>query len=417
MLNVAAHDLKAGFAGISRGGPTLTLLITRKHRLLATSLVILLSQPVFGAELGGKPIAIGLYVGNPNAGDPAAEAEFEQNYSRFAAILGLAPRLITVFIDHQKPISQWVDNASWQADSNRKSSAAGPLMPVISLPMASTAPGSPAPQQMFQNFAAGLYDDVLRDMVKAWADQGYHEQFWRPGWEMNLASAPWYAGSEAGMQTDWINAFRHIAVVLQEAAAQNGVTLQVIWNPNTANYSNAGVATHTLYPGDGYVDVIGADVYSDISPYGSPNAMYDWSKNDGSTLSDLKQWASSPVNLKHYWTYPAGTQWALDSSQSHSLSLQDLLDFAQTRGKPFAIPETGAGSTGDGAGMRDDPAFVEWLAATLAQTTAQVLFVNIWDSNGGADYKFSAPEDGKPSEAAAWGHYFGNAGSGQPSGQ
>ena len=385
----------------------------RKRYFLAASVAMVLSQSVLAAELGGKPIAIGLYVGNPNSGDSAAEAEFQRNYNDFSATLGLAPRLITVFIDQQKPISQWVDNAGWQATSNRRSQAASQLTPVISLPMASVAPGSPSPQQTFRNFAAGAYDDVLRNMVKAWADQGYHQQFWRPGWEMNLASAPWYAGSDLATQTDWVNAFRHIAVVLQAAAVQNGVDLQVIWNPNTANYSNAGVATRTLYPGDGYVDVIGADTYSDINPYGSPNAIYDWAKNNGSTTSDLKQWASNPINLKHYWTYPAATQWALDSSQGHSLSLQDLLDFAQVRGKPFAIPETGAGSTGDGAGVKDDPAFVEWLSATLAKTSATVLFVNIWDSNGGADYKFSAPEDGKPLEAAAWGRYFGNAGSGQ----
>lgn len=379
--------------------------------LLVNCFLIFVCQSGAMSELASKSIPIGIYVGNPNGSDPAAEALFEKYYNEFTQTLGLQPQFITAFVDHQKPIDQWVNNASWQAWSNRNSPIASQLTPVISLPMASLAAGSPTQDQFYKNFASGAYDDTLRSMVKAWSDQGFKQQYWRPGWEMNLASSPSYAGSDPSTQADWISAFQHISSVLHQAAVQNSVDLKVIWNPSTSNYSDAGVATQTLYPGNKYVDVIGADVYSDISPYGSPNAIYDWAKINGSTTSDLKQWASDPVNLKHYWTYPAATQWAIDSSQGHSLSLQDLIDFARAQGKPLAIPETGAGSTSDGAGVSDDPAFVEWLASTLANSGVTIPFVNIWDSNGGANYKFSAPEDGKPLEAAAWGRYFGNVAS------
>ena len=379
--------------------------------LIVNYLLIFVCQHGAMSELTSKSIPVGIYAGNPNGSDPAAEALFEKYYSQFAQTLGINPQFITAFIDHQQPIDQWINNASWQAWSNRNSPVASQLTPVISLPMASLAAGSPTQDQFYKNFASGAYDETLRSMVKAWSDQGFKQQYWRPGWEMNLESSPSYAGSDPATQADWISAFQHISSVLHEAAIQNGVDLQVIWNPSTSNYSNAGVATKTLYPGNNYVDIIGADVYADISPYGSPNAIYDWAKNDGSTTSDLQQWASDPANLKHYWTYPAATQWAVDSSQGHSLSLQDLIDFARAQGKPLAIPETGAGSTNDGAGVKDNPAFVEWLASTLANSGVTVPFVNIWDSNGGANYKFSAPEDGKPLEAAAWGRYFGNVAS------
>ena len=60
--------------------------------------------------------------------------------------------------------------------------------------------------------------------------------------------------------------------------------------------------------------------------------------------------------------------------------------------------------------MNDDGNFPMWVAQEL--TTAQaaglkIAFVTIWDSNGGGNYEFSYPSDGKPEEAASWAKYLG----------
>jgi len=74
------------------------------------------------------------------------------------------------------------------------------------------------------------------------------------------------------------------------------------------------------------------------------------------------------------------------------------------------VSETGAGNSGAGRDVTDDPAFPEWLSATLkaAQAAGEpIQFVNIWDSNGGGNYAFTGAGANKPLEAAAWSRYFG----------
>jgi hypothetical protein len=233
---------------------------------------------------------------------------------------------------------------------------------------------------------------------------------------MNLGSTAGYVGSSASLQALWIAAFQHIYTTLHAAASADGVNLKVIWNPGVTNDTTAGNATQTLWPGAQYVDVIGADVYADVYPYGagSSQGIYDWDKsgqelNSPNPVYDtsLQQWASDPVNLEHYYTYPASDQYVLDASGGSALSLQDIIDFAKAQGKPIAICETGAGATGDGAGLSDNPTFVQWLSSTLENSGVPVDFVSIWDSNGGGSYEFSNASDDKPLEAAAWAKYFG----------
>jgi hypothetical protein len=363
---------------------------------------------------GSTPFPLGVFVGNPNNSDASAEATFDASYRQFATIMGSQAQYMDAFVDASVPSSQWLSNAEWAAASFKASPTAKTMIPVIGLPMASSAAGSPTADQTFKNFAAGDYDSIIQGMVKSWTSSGFTTQYWRPGVEMNLSSSPGFVTSDSATQSDWIAAFQHIYTVLHAAGTADGVNVQVLWNPGITNYSDAGVATQTLYPGNQYVDVIAADVYSDVYPFGTTTALYDWDKS-GQVIksthpvfdSSLGQWAGDPINLAHYYTYPASGQYSLDESQDHSLSLQNLIDLAKTEGKPLAIAETGAGNTADGAGLSDNPTFVQWLAATLAGSGVPVKFVNIWDSNGGGKYEFSDSSDDKPKEEAAWAHYFG----------
>lgn len=359
------------------------------------------------------PYPLGAYIGNPNPGDPSAEAQFESNYTSFVNTMGTTPSYLDNFIDGTQPVSSWVQNASWEAWSNANSPDAHGTAPVIALPMSSTAGGSLSPDQQFQAFASGQYDSVLTGIVNAWAAQGYSSLVFRPGWEMNMTGGPNYAGDSAQDQSDWVAAFRHIYTVLHQAGAADGVNINVVWNPGITSYSNVE-ATTNLYPGNQYVDTIGADAYSDIYPYsdgtnasGQPQ-YHDW--DTGGEDTSVAQFISDPVNREHYWSFPAATEWSADGSDGHSQSLTSLIQFAEQQGKPFAIPETGAGNSNSGTDVTDDAAFPQWLSQQLSAAEGSglsVSFVNLWDSNGGGNYEFSYPSDGKPQEAAAWAQYFG----------
>ena len=130
----------------------------------------------------------------------------------------------------------------------------------------------------------------------------------------------------------------------------------------------------------------------------------------GKEDTSLAQFFADPVNRTHYWTNPAANEYSLDASGGHSLSLGNLITFAEQQGKTFAIGETGAGNAGNGADVLDDPTFPQWLASTLQTAQSQglnVAYVNIWDTNQGGTYEFSNAADLKPQEAAAWAKYFG----------
>ncbi len=355
------------------------------------------------------PIPYGAYLSNPDNSNATAEALFQTEYSDLTKLMGAAPQFLTTFVDQTQQISNWAGNAQWAATSMALAVGAGSTTPVIALPLSSSAAGTLSSDQQFQAFASGQYDSVIQGIVNAWAQQGFKNLVFRPGWEMNL-EGPTYAGDSAQDQADWVKAFQHVYTVLHQAAATDGINVTVVWNPGTTNYSNAE-ATTNLYPGDSYVDAIGADVYSGIHPYSdSPSTAeyHDW--DTGQEDTSVAQFIADPINRAHYWSDPAATEWSNDGSGGHSQSLDSLLAFAEAHGKSFAIPETGAGNSSDGTDVSDDAAFPQWLSQqlTAAQATGlKIDFADIWDSNGGGAYQFSEPGDNKPNEAAAWAKYFG----------
>ena len=354
-------------------------------------------------------LPLGAYLNIPDASDPSTEAIFEANYASFTSLMGISPQFIDNYVDYTQPISAWVNNAAWAAQSYAQAPNVMGMTPVIGLPLASIAAGSSTPDAQFQAFASGKYDNVIQSVLQSWVTEGFTNLIFRPGWEMNVPG-PTYAGDDAQSQADWVAAFQHVYTVLHKEATLLGVNVQVVWNPGTINYTNAE-ATKELYPGNGYVDIIGADVLSDMYRYSDTSGTltyHDW--DTGGEDTSVAQFIADPINRAHYWTFPAATEWSNDSSGGHSQSLDSLIQFAEQQGKPFAIPETGAGNSNAGTDVSDDAAFPQWLASQLAAAQAsgeEIDFVNIWDSNGAGNYEFSNNSDNKPQEAAAWAQYFG----------
>ena len=356
---------------------------------------------------------LGVYLGNPSGSDPVAEQAFEQGYNSFVSTVGVKPTYISNYIYNGEVPYNWVGATGWQAWSNAQSPIAKTMIPVISMQMSSTDPSAGTPMSQFQAFASGTNDYIINEIVDVWYNNGFTKLIFRLGTEMNIPGTLGYAGDDPASQAAWVQAFQHVSNVLHARGVYKNMDIQVVWNPDTTNYSNAHATPNSwsagMYPGDAYVDIIGADMYADMYPYNDPDGLYfDW--DTGGEDSSIPQLAADYINGEHYWTYPAANINCLDCSGGHSQTLDSLIAFALQHNKPFAIPETGAGNSQNGHDTNDNAAFPMWLGQELNTAHAaglRIAFVTIWNSNGGGNYQFSTPSDGKPNEAAAWAKYFG----------
>lgn len=355
---------------------------------------------------------LGVYAGNPNGNDSSAEASFENQYNSFVSTTGASPQFMDAFTDYTQDPSQWASNASWTAWSWAQSPDASSLTPVIGVPMSDNNYSSD-PDQFFQAISAGTFDADYKGIVDAWAAQGFKTLPLRLGYEMNVpADSPWYMGNNPSAIADWVAAFQHLSTLLKAQGAADGVNVKIVWNPVESSQGDTAQQVLSSYPGNQYVDVIGTDVYSPVSP----ESLYDWADNNGTYDLSLSQWFSNPVNREHYWSYPGATPSDPTDQSGVGWSLQDAVQLAEETGKPIAVPETGAGGSGT-YGPTDDPAFPAWLASELSQPGGpQVAFVNIWDTSGSnGDWDFSSSGADKAQEAAAWARYFGAASAGATS--
>jgi beta-mannanase len=98
----------------------------------------------------------------------------------------------------------------------------------------------------------------------------------------------------------------------------------------------------SVYPGDAYVDYIGADVYNQSWNYPASDAKDRWNQ---------------------FVTEPYGLQWQAA--------------FAQQHGKPISFPEWATGTRPDGHGGGDDPYFVQQMSAWIA--SHNVYYHSYWD--------------------------------------
>ena len=340
---------------------------------------------------------LGVYVFDPNSTDPSAEAWFENQFNTFTAAMGTKPLYMDAFTDYYVDWSQWVPIQDGLARSWAASPVLGGVTPVMNIPMATNSDWNNA-DQVFKDIIAGKHDDVFVGLINSWKKVGYVTVDARIGPEMNGTFEPWYMGNDPATVADWTNAFRHIADLVHSVP---GIVVRTVWNPADLNYTNQ--PTSSAYPGDKYVDVIGADIYNVMYPA----TLYDWDKNDGTYDANVQQWFSDPVNREHYWANPNATQWNPNGYDPGQWGVKQVLAFAAAHNKPLGIAETGAGGNGTSTGPVDDPDFPKWLYSVLSLPGApKVDYVNIWDINPG-DGNWQFTDGTKPLEAAAWQQYFG----------
>ena len=177
-----------------------------------------------------------------------------------------------------------------------------------------------------KDVAAGLHDSDFRVAAEAIA-AAQPDAVIRIGWEMN---GDWMAWAAAGVEVEYIGAYRHAVRVFRAASPRFKFDWCVNWGRNQ-------VPPDLLYPGDDAVDVIGADVYD--LPY---------------EADVVKRWREKVLET------PFGLDWLVRFSAQHD--------------KKMSVPEWGVGLSG----AADDPYFIDrmrdWFAAHADRIAYQAYF-------------------------------------------
>jgi hypothetical protein len=186
---------------------------------------------------------------------------------------------------------------------------------VYSVPMLPDTPSTLA------DGARGSYDAHFERLARLLISRGQGGATIRLGWEFN---GDWYRWNAAVNPSAFVTYWRRIVNAMRR---QPGAAFRFDWCPNLGRGT---VAPDRVYPGDTYVDYVGADVYD-----------HGW-------------WPGykDPVNRwKELMDQPYGLRWQRD--------------FARAHGKRMSFPEWGVVERADGHGGGDNPYFVEQLHAWI----------------------------------------------------
>ncbi len=190
---------------------------------------------------------------------------------------------------------------------------------------ASTAAGQASARANLQATLNGTNDAAYRTAASYLKSGGFPNAIIRLGWEFDGDWMPW---SSKGNEALWVAAYRHV----HDLFAAISPSFRFDWNGDSSYLQNATAA----YPGDGYVDIVGLDVYD---------------KGMGGAVA----WNSSTKT----WSDPAAA-WA---GIQPNLAYQR--DFAISHGKPVSYPEwalTGVNATVTSQVGGDDPTFVQGMS-------------------------------------------------------
>jgi hypothetical protein len=204
--------------------------------------------------------------------------------------------------------SWWVDGWSRSAWRDRI---------VYSVPMLPDTPSSLAAG------ARGEYDAHFERLARMLIGRGQGAATIRLGWEFN---GEWHRWNAAVDPHAFVIYWRRIVSAMRR---QPGAAFRFDWCPNLGRGS---IAPDRAYPGDEYVDYVGADVYD-----------HGWAPG----------YRDPALRWRELVEQPYGLRWQRD--------------FARAHGKRLSFPEWGVVERADGHGGGDNPYFIErmhdWIAA------------------------------------------------------
>jgi Glycosyl hydrolase family 26 len=163
--------------------------------------------------------------------------------------------------------------------------------------------------------ATGAYDQHFRDLAQELIDGGQSNATIRLGWEM---TGTWFAWSGVSDPADWVLTYQKAVTAMRSVT---GADFSFDWT-----VALGFADPEPMYPGDSYVDIIGAD-------------NYDASFANNFPASDHTQ----------VWNEILTENWGLNW----------LARFASEHGKRISFGEWGVTNRSDGHGGGDDPYFIQ----------------------------------------------------------
>jgi hypothetical protein len=179
--------------------------------------------------------------------------------------------------------------------------------------------------------ALGWYDKYFLSAARQLVAGGYGGSTIRIGWEFNGNWMPWSSYKDPG---NYILYYRRIVTLMRSVP---GANFKFDWCPN---FGLQMTPASLEYPGDGYVDYIGMDLYD--ASYSSRDAK-------------------------------PGPRWALFISEPYGLQWQ--VNFAAQHHKLLSMPEWGCCGNSTG----DDPYFIQQMA--LWFKLHHYAYADYWDVN------------------------------------
>ncbi|MBV9092616.1 MAG: hypothetical protein JO132_01865 [Streptosporangiaceae bacterium] len=194
----------------------------------------------------------------------------------------------------------------------------------------------------------------------------------RIGREFNGDWYPWQV-AEGGQQS-YIAGYRHVVTVLRGLP---GAAFRFCWNPTLGVGNLTKNGAESCYPGDGYVDEIGVD-------------LYDWTQKN-STGAEI--YPGSAAN-----TTTAQQQQVLDIMLTQWDSLRGWYSFALSHGKALSFPEWGLVLWSTGSrylGGGDNAVFVRAMADFICGCSL-IGWHAMWEDPWGAGVCDPDTEPGRP---------------------
>jgi hypothetical protein len=173
-----------------------------------------------------------------------------------------------------------------------------------------------------ENAAAGKDNAYYTTVAQQLVAGGESTATLRLGWE---AGGAWFTWGGYTDPAAYVGAFRQAVTAMR---AVPGAHFTFDWN-----YALASIDPTTLYPGDAYVDYIGADIY----------------------------------DRSYAWQYPATDHVSVwNALLTEKWGMNWLASFATTHAKRITIPEWGVTQRCDKSGGGDDPSFIQNMQAWIA---------------------------------------------------
>lgn len=261
--------------------------------------------------------ALGIYMG---PGAISAHTQFEQ-------WLG---RPVPYAVDYIAYTGGWqkdfIDSEQWlmQPWGNWVKQEPGRRL-VLGVPMLESADAG-----QFTQGVNGEFDTYFTALANELVENGLANTIIRLGYEGNCDTiGPWQATDNP---QGYIQLYRHIVGVMR---AVQGSAFSFDWSVcNGLQSGHVLDSFDSFYPGDDVVDIVSMDIY-DV------------------------EWMQPSATPQGRWNY----MW------SRYMGINDLIQFANSHGKPLSFPEWGLYASGDSfAGGGDDPYFINQMARLINET-------------------------------------------------